>query len=84
MIPWHVLIFWPSHSQAYRPCPTCAEKGMRYVRQGQTLYVALPAPVQPRPSSRDLVPCAEPCDPHRDEVVFKKNPAGGYYGEDDD
>ena len=45
MMPWHVLIFWPSHSQAYRPCPTCAEKGMRYVRQGQTLYVALPAPV---------------------------------------
>merc|ERR1719326_1109753 len=39
--------------KAYRPCPECAKKGIRYSRTGQTL----------------------------DEVVFKKNPKGGYYGE---
>ena len=46
--------WWPI--KAYRPCPTCAAKGMKYSRSGQTL----------------------------DEIVFKKNPAGGYYGEEND
>ena len=43
--------WWPI--KAYRPCPTCAEKGFKYKRTGQSL----------------------------DEIVFKKNPAGGYYGD---
>ncbi|KAL1528562.1 hypothetical protein AB1Y20_009905 [Prymnesium parvum] len=51
---WGPTSWWPI--KAYRPCPTCAAEGRRYVRSGQTL----------------------------DEIVFKKNPAGGYYGDDDD
>ena len=43
--------WWPI--KAYRPCPTCAERGFKYKRTGQSL----------------------------DEIVFKKNPAGGYYGD---
>jgi hypothetical protein len=27
----------PPRAQAYRPCPTCAAKGMKYSRSGQTL-----------------------------------------------
>jgi len=44
--------WWPI--KAYRPCPKCLEKGIRYSRSGQSL----------------------------DEIVFKKNPKGGYYGDD--
>ena len=44
--------WWPI--KAYRPCPKCAEAGIRYSRTGQSL----------------------------DEIVFKKNPKGGYYGDD--
>ena len=44
--------WWPI--KAYRPCPECAKRGVRYERSGQTL----------------------------DEIAFKKNPKGGYYGDD--
>ena len=44
--------WWPI--KAYRPCPRCAEAGVKYSRTGQSL----------------------------DEIVFKKNPKGGYYGDD--
>ena len=44
--------WWPI--KAYRPCPKCAERGVKYSRSGQSL----------------------------DEIVFKKNPKGGYYGDD--
>jgi len=44
--------WWPI--KAYRPCPKCAARGVKYSRSGQSL----------------------------DEIVFKKNPKGGYYGED--
>jgi hypothetical protein len=44
--------WWPI--KAYRPCPRCAEAGIKYSRTGQSL----------------------------DEIVFKKNPKGGYYGDD--
>ena len=47
-----MLSWWPI--KAYRPCPTCAEAGVKYTRSGQSL----------------------------DEIVFKKNPKGGYYGDD--
>ena len=46
--------WWPI--KAYRPCPECAKRGVRYERSGQTL----------------------------DEIAFKKNPKGGYYGDDKD
>ncbi len=49
-----LFAWWPI--KAYRPCPECASRGVRYRRSGQTL----------------------------DEIVFKKNPAGGYYGDGDD
>ena len=47
-----LFAWWPI--KAYRPCPKCADAGIKYSRSGQSL----------------------------DEIIFKKNPKGGYYGED--
>ena len=83
--------WWPI--KAYRTCPTCAASGKKIARRETLCAAAAAAAAAAANAAAAAAAAANAANAaaaprlsaharRRDEIVFKKNPQGGYYGDD--
>ena len=65
-------------AQAYRPCPKCADVGIKYSRSGQSLDEIVRLRTRSPACRKPRATALTRPDARAYPQVFKKNPKGGY------